>query len=78
MADQGTEGILSPYLRRKRIQAASPYLKGRVLDVGCGGGVLATLVDSKKYLGVELDGISLQKAKSTFPAINFLDRYQIR
>ena len=47
MADQGTEGILSPYLRRKRIQAATPYLKGGVLDVGCGGGVLATLVERK-------------------------------
>lgn len=71
MADQGTEGILSPYLRRKRIQAATPYLRGRVLDVGCGGGILATLVDSKKYLGVEIDEISLQKAKSTFPSHQF-------
>jgi SAM-dependent methyltransferase len=71
MADQGNEGILSPYLRRKRIQAVIPYLNGRVLDFGCGGGVLATQVDSKKYLGVEIDEISLQKAKSMFPAHQF-------
>ena len=71
MADQGTEGLLSPYLRKKRIQAAIPHLKGRILDVGCGAGTLATLVDSKKYLGVEIDEISLQKAKSTFPTHQF-------
>jgi len=71
MADQGNEGILSPYLRRKRIKAVIPYLKGRVLDFGCGAGVLAAQVDSEKYLGVEIDEISLQKAKSRFPAHQF-------
>jgi hypothetical protein len=34
MADQGSEGLLSPFLRRKRILAVKPYLRGRVLDVG--------------------------------------------
>ncbi len=71
MADQGNEGVLSPFLRKKRIHAVMPYLKGKVLDIGCGGGVLATLVDSKKYLGVEIDEISLQKAKSMFPSHQF-------
>lgn len=65
MADQGSEGLLSPYLRRKRIQAVIPYLKGRILDFGCGTGALAKLVDSDKYLGVEIDDISLQKAKDS-------------
>jgi len=71
MADQGNEGLLSPYLRRKRIQAVIPYLKGRVLDFGCGAGVLATLIDNEKYLGIEIDEISLQRAKSMFPTYQF-------
>jgi 2-polyprenyl-3-methyl-5-hydroxy-6-metoxy-1,4-benzoquinol methylase len=71
MADQGTEGLLSPYLRNKRIHAVIPHLQGRVLDFGCGGGLLAKLIDCKKYLGVEIDEISLQKAKSMFPTHQF-------
>lgn len=71
MADQGNEGLLSPYLRRKRIQAVIPHLKGKVLDFGCGAGVLASLVDREKYLGVDIDEISLQKAKGSFPTHKF-------
>lgn len=72
MADQGNEGLLSPYLRRKRIQAVIPYLKGRVLDFGCGTGALATLIDPDKYLGVEIDDISLQKAKDSLKKHQFV------
>ena len=36
MADQAREGLLSPFLQRKRIAAALPYLRGRVLDVETG------------------------------------------
>ena len=41
MADQGAEGLFSPFLRSRRLKAACPYIKGRVLDVGCGTGALA-------------------------------------
>ena len=71
MADQGNEGKLSPYLRRKRIQAVIPYLNGRTLDFGCGAGELATLIDREKYLGVEIDEISRNKAKVMFPTHQF-------
>lgn len=40
MADQGAEGFLSSYLRRQRIQAVMPWLKGRVLDLAAGRGCL--------------------------------------
>lgn len=66
MADQGTEGLLSPYLRRKRIQAVAPYLRGRILDFGCRSGALATQIDADKYLGVEIDNLSLQQAQGRF------------
>jgi SAM-dependent methyltransferase len=74
MSDQGTEGLLSPYLRKRRINAVKTYLKGKVLDYGCGSGALATLIDSDKYLGVEIDEISLQKAKLTYPKYSFASK----
>ena len=72
MADQGSEGLLSPYLRKKRIQAVAPYLKGRVLDFGCGAGALASLINPEKYLGVEKDDVSLQQARAQFSIYQFM------
>jgi SAM-dependent methyltransferase len=72
MADQGSEGLLSPWLRKQRFKAAKPYLKGRVLDVGCGSGALAELVDADRYLGVEVDAFSLQQARSRFSGYRFV------
>ncbi len=74
MADQGAEGVLSPYLRRKRIEAVAPWLKGRVLDFGCGVGVLAGLVSAARYLGVERDEASLKLAKINYPKHHFASR----
>ena len=45
-----TEGILSPYLRSKRLSPALPYIKGRVLDVGCGVGLLAVIEHVEDYI----------------------------
>lgn len=72
MADQGAEDLLSPWLRRIRFQAAMPYLQGRVLDYGCGTGGLAEYVEPSYYLGVEIDGVSLQKAKANYPRHAFV------
>ena len=71
MADQGSEGILSPFLRRQRLNAARPFLKGKVLDVGCGVGLLADEIPPERYLGIEVDPISLEKAISNFPRHQF-------
>jgi 2-polyprenyl-3-methyl-5-hydroxy-6-metoxy-1,4-benzoquinol methylase len=67
MADQGSEGLLSPYLRKKRLEAVAPYLRGMVLDFGCGVGALAAMVHADHYLGVEIDSMSLQQANLRFP-----------
>ncbi|WP_413725160.1 class I SAM-dependent methyltransferase [Sodalis sp. RH16] len=72
MADQGAEGLLSPYLRRERIRRAVPYLKGRVLDFGCGSGTLAAHIDADCYLGVERDTVSLQIAREHFSIHTFV------
>ena len=72
MADQGVEGLLSPWLQEKRFEAARPYLRGRVLDFGCGSGALAEFVPSGQYLGVDKDEHSLQQARARFPKHRFV------
>lgn len=74
MADQGSEGLLSPWLRKQRFKAALPYLKGNVLDFGCGSGMLAEFVDADFYLGVEVDEASLQQACSNYSSHHFTSK----
>jgi SAM-dependent methyltransferase len=74
MADQATEGLLSPFLRRQRLNAVKPYLSGRILDVGCGSGALSMLVPADRYLGVERDEASLQQARLKFPNHQFVSK----
>ena len=73
MADQGAEGLLSPWLRRKRIAAALPHLRGKVLDVGCGSGALANHVSANRYTGVDIDRDSLAIANAAYPEHEFRD-----
>lgn len=75
MADQGTEGLLSPWLRRKRFNAARRYVKGRVLDVGCGSGSFARFVDCESYVGVDVDQPSLDVARQTLQKYCFLSEF---
>ena len=49
MTDQAVEGLLSPFLRQQRINAIKPYIKGVVLEVGCGSGLLAGMLLSKAF-----------------------------
>ena len=71
MADQAQEGILSPFLRRQRVQAVKPFLLGRVLDVGCGSGALADEIEYSSYHGVEIDDVSRDRARSLYPRHRF-------
>jgi len=71
MADQVSEGLLSPFLRNRRIAAAKPFLSGRVLDIGCGSGPLASLVAHDKYVGVDIDAVSLGMAREKYPRHTF-------
>ncbi len=71
MPDQ-TDGLLSPFLRRRRIAAVRAHLSGRVLDFGCGTGALAAALPPENYLGVERDAESLRLARSRFPLHRFI------
>lgn len=71
MADQGTEGLLSPFLRNQRFRAAMPYLKGRVLDVGCGSGALAKFLEPDSYVGIEINNESLRLAQEKYTGYRF-------
>lgn len=72
MADQVAEGLLSPFLRNRRIEAVRPWLQGRVLDVGCGSGMLAALVGAEEYIGFDPDEESIVNARKKFPHHKFL------
>ena len=71
MADQSTEGLLSPFLRDKRLNSARPFLRGKVLDVGCGSGKLARHVAPDRYLGIDIDAASIAVARASFPDHRF-------
>lgn len=71
MADQVT-GILSPYLRRKRIDAVIPYIRGKVLDYGCGTGHMTAFIKPENYLGADIDDESINIALTDRPKYRFL------
>ena len=73
MADQGTEGALSPFLRSARLSAVKPFIDGKVLDFGCGSGALAGFVSKDNYVGVDINSISLAKARTDYPNHVFVD-----
>lgn len=65
-------GVLSPFLRDKRLAVARPYLRGRVLDLGCAEGHLAAYVPANDYVGVDLDEDILVVARANWPDHTFL------
>jgi 2-polyprenyl-3-methyl-5-hydroxy-6-metoxy-1,4-benzoquinol methylase len=72
MADQLT-GLLSPFLRSRRIAAVRPFLgQGSLLDIGCGTGELARYIESNRYSGVDQDEESIAIARTLSPAHRFL------
>lgn len=70
MPDQAN-ALLSNFLRRKRIEKVHPYLKGKILDFGCGVGELTKICKPENYLGVDIDPISIGIAREKHPQFNF-------
>lgn len=70
MSDQVT-GLLSPWLRRRRLAAVRRHLSGRVLDFGCGTGAMTDLVDPGRYVGFDADAASVDEARRQHPGFSF-------
>lgn len=64
-------GLLSGFLVRARLRAASPYLTGSVLDFACGHGQLAQLCEPGRYTGYDVDSRKLDVARHYFPGYQF-------
>jgi SAM-dependent methyltransferase len=73
VSDQGAQGLLSPFLRRQRLAAVRPWLRGTVFDFGCGSGALAELLGPENYCGYDIDTSSLAKARALHPRHRFVD-----
>lgn len=65
------DGLLSPFLRKQRMDAAAPFIRGRVLDFGCGIGLVCDTVDAARYAGIDIDARVIEIAKSRNPKGRF-------
>lgn len=74
MADQ-VYALLSPWLRRKRIEKVRPFVKGKILDFGCGIGYLSELCLPEFYVGLDEDNESLEIAHQRYPNFRFVKRF---
>ena len=70
MPDQSI-GLLSPWLRTQRIKKVAPHLRGKILDYGCGIGSLAEICAPNDYIGVDIDGPSINIARLNNPRFRF-------
>jgi 2-polyprenyl-3-methyl-5-hydroxy-6-metoxy-1,4-benzoquinol methylase len=61
-------------LIRRRVKAALPHVRGRVLDHGCGPGGLAAEVPPDRYLGFDIDESTLEVARARYPSHRFTSR----
>ena len=55
----------------QRIKKAAPYLRGKILDYGCGIGSLAEICVTNDYIGVDIDGPSINIARMKNPRFRF-------
>jgi 2-polyprenyl-3-methyl-5-hydroxy-6-metoxy-1,4-benzoquinol methylase len=64
--------LLTPFLLRQRLAAVKPYLRGAVLDLGCGGGELvACLRPDQTYTGVDWRAETVRQLQARYPAHMF-------
>ena len=72
MSGGNLDGAFSPFLRYRRLAAARPYVRGRVLDFGCSRGALCRFTEESNYVGVDIDESALEAARSAFPRATFM------
>ncbi len=64
---------VAQYLSKKRAEMAKPWLKGDVLDIGCGGEYSLThfLDAGQHYVGVDIQEELIQRLRQTKPSYEF-------
>jgi 2-polyprenyl-3-methyl-5-hydroxy-6-metoxy-1,4-benzoquinol methylase len=68
-------GVLSGYLHKKRNGLVRRYVRGDVLDIGCGPATIAEfLTPSQKYVGIEIQEGYITYLRSRFPQHTFFRR----
>jgi len=72
MSGGNLDGVFSPYLRERRLSAARPHIRGRVLDYGCGTADVCAIAGEASYVGVDLDESVLALARRRYPRASFL------
>lgn len=64
--------LLTPYLQKVRNKMYTRYLKGDILDIGCGpASAIQYLNDTQKYYGIEFGQERVAKLKEKFPQENY-------
>jgi SAM-dependent methyltransferase len=64
--------LFSGYIRQRRHKVLGPYLRGDVLDLGCGLGTTITMLGpGQGYVGVELFPSHVEKLRKWFPDQEF-------
>ena len=60
-------GRINRYTVEMRIRAVLPYLKGDVLDIGCGSGYLAQFVGNEHlYIGIDINEEKIRLLKQKY------------
>jgi 2-polyprenyl-3-methyl-5-hydroxy-6-metoxy-1,4-benzoquinol methylase len=67
--------LFSSYLHRRRTNIVKPYLKGNILDIGCGRANLIHFLDENQhYIGIDLNKKLLIQLKEGYPKYKFYER----
>ncbi len=67
--------LLSEFLLQRRLAAVRPYLRGDVLDLGCGGADIARLLQpGQAYAGVDWRAALIDQLRARWPRHTFYQR----
>ncbi len=64
--------LLTPWLHRKRIEIIRPFIKGDVLDIGCGPVDSSKFEGIRDYTGIELSQSYVDRLKEKNPEYHFI------
>lgn len=67
--------LLSAYLHKRRTNIVEPYLKGNILDIGCGPADLIQFLDEDQhYVGIDLNKNLVLQLRKQYPQYEFYER----